>query len=128
MKKLYIFLAGLLFLTGCRTISYQSGGENGRKLNYGSLGLNTSLGELDIDTPEGGHVILKNHASEGQTAFLSTLDVINSAIAKIPVPGVSGGSTNNRTIVVQPQVQPKPAQPIQPVPNNDGLVPQPQPE
>ncbi len=117
-------LFALPFLSGCRVINYENQSD-GRKIFYGSFGLNTSLGKLDIVTPQGSHVLLENHSSDSTAA----LDVLGMAVSKIPSPS-SGGTSRTTVVVPRPQFPPVVAPQVQPKPpvtdDGGGFNPQPQ--
>ena len=78
-KLLLLFVPFFIFVTGCRTIVYENTQEN-RKVTYSVFGLNTSLGKLEVQTPQGGKVVIENHTSDASAA----LDILSKTVDKIP--------------------------------------------
>ena len=75
MKK--IFLIPFFFLSGCRLVIYEA--PDHRKIYYYAGGINTKLGTLEIKTPDGRSLILKDLDSNSQAIELATkaLDLAN---------------------------------------------------
>lgn len=75
MKK--FLLIPLIILSGCRLIIYEA--PDNRKIYYYAGGINTKLGTLEIKTPDGRSLILKDLDSNSQAIDLATkaLDLAN---------------------------------------------------
>lgn len=80
MLRKFLFAVGLLALclfTGCRYFEYQT--NEGRTARYVNFGFDTKLDDLEVTTPDGVKVTVRNLDTNSQA-----LQVVGKALEKIP--------------------------------------------
>ncbi len=95
MKKL--LLIPLLFLAGCRVLSYKT--QEGAQVDYWTIGLNTTLEGLEVQTTKDGKII---KIAKGSSDSTRALDTVDAALAKVPSP-----VSTSKTTIIQPKTTAK---------------------
>ncbi len=79
-KTLMLGIVSLCFVTGCKTIVYDSK-ISGERITYTNFGFNTKIDDMTITTANGEQLTLKGSSSDASAA----IGLANKLVDRVPV-------------------------------------------